>query len=571
MAGNSRDSSSPSPLHTHTSFSSSRTSRTACILATLCLFFATFFPSCVDGFKEHLHSHNGAIPRRHMTQQSNHAFVTLLYGDSFLLGVRVLGQSLRDTGTLKDMVVLVSPDVSQQSIAVLQADGWLVEAVDLLKNPNSNYRETFWGVYTKLHVFNMTQYERVVYLDADTLVVNSIEDLFLTHGFCANIRHSEKFNAGVLVLEPSSQMFASMLTKVESLPSYDGGDQGFLNEYFHGIVNARLFDSRDLDRSFPATNPPMQRLQTVYNADLGLHVLANRWMFDASLLRVVHYTLGPLKPWDWWTAWLLPPTAQWQAFRVALPESLPGVGQGGTTAEKRYVQFLAWLPLIILFLLHRQGQLLQFPPPISTAASSDPTKTAPARRTSGGAGNGIPKLVEILSILACFAILLASVFIAAVRLVPKQIRPWTGLLLSYEWTFTLFLTLFSQYLIFLGRVGRWQAKTFGGMNGSGPSGALDAKYFSALKGMSGSFSGVPPVDFETATCLAIMLAAAVLLPSAPYVLGVKAVFGRLGLFFAAGCTFACLATLLAQQVAQRWYLRGCHDWMQAMAQGGGAV
>lgn len=48
------------------------------------------------------------------------AYVTLLYGDEFLLGVRVLGKSIRDTGTKKDMVVLVSDGVSDYAKKLLQ-------------------------------------------------------------------------------------------------------------------------------------------------------------------------------------------------------------------------------------------------------------------------------------------------------------------------------------------------------------------------------------------------------------------------------------------------------------------
>lgn len=35
-------------------------------------------------------------------------------------------------------------------------------------------------------------------------------------------------------------------------------------------------------------------------------------MVDEKELRVIHYTLGPLKPWDWWTSWLLKPVDVWQ-------------------------------------------------------------------------------------------------------------------------------------------------------------------------------------------------------------------------------------------------------------------
>lgn len=39
-----------------------------------------------------------------------------------------------------------------------------------------------------------------------------------------------------------------------------------------------------------------------------------QWMVDEKELRVIHYTLGPLKPWDWWTSWLLKPVDVWQVI-----------------------------------------------------------------------------------------------------------------------------------------------------------------------------------------------------------------------------------------------------------------
>lgn len=64
----------------------------------------------------------------------------------------------------------------------------------------------------------------VVYLDADTIVVKSIEDLFKCGKFCANLKHSERLNSGVMVVEPSEALFKDMMDKVAVLPSYTGGD-----------------------------------------------------------------------------------------------------------------------------------------------------------------------------------------------------------------------------------------------------------------------------------------------------------------------------------------------------------
>lgn len=43
---------------------------------------------------------------------------------------------------------------------VVQADGWIVEKISLLANPNQVRPKRFWGVYTKLKIFNMTNYKK---------------------------------------------------------------------------------------------------------------------------------------------------------------------------------------------------------------------------------------------------------------------------------------------------------------------------------------------------------------------------------------------------------------------------
>jgi inositol phosphorylceramide glucuronosyltransferase 1 len=63
----------------------------------------------------------------------------------------------------------------------------------------------------------------VVYLYADTIVVKNIEDFFKCGKFCANLKHSERLNSGVMVVEPSEVLFKDMMDKVAVLPSYTGG------------------------------------------------------------------------------------------------------------------------------------------------------------------------------------------------------------------------------------------------------------------------------------------------------------------------------------------------------------
>lgn len=65
--------------------------------------------------------------------KTDEAYVTLLYGDEFLLGVRVLGKSIRDTGSTKDMVVLVSDGVSDYAKKLLRVlMAFLLQRIQIL-------------------------------------------------------------------------------------------------------------------------------------------------------------------------------------------------------------------------------------------------------------------------------------------------------------------------------------------------------------------------------------------------------------------------------------------------------
>lgn len=85
------------------------------------------------------------------------------------------------------------------------------------------------------------------------------------------------------------------------IPLYTGGDQGFLNAYLKDFARAPMFypeRGRLLNSDVKGTLGvlTMGRLPTQYNADLGLFVLnRNRWAIDT--VSVIHYTLGPVKPW----------------------------------------------------------------------------------------------------------------------------------------------------------------------------------------------------------------------------------------------------------------------------------
>lgn len=180
---------------------------------------------------------------------STEAYCTLLYNDAYLPGALVLAHCLREYGTTKELVVLVGPDVSPKALDRLSAvfDNIVPTATistsakdapqfRLLDRPDLD------RCYTKINVWRLEQYSRVVFLDADTLPIRNIDELFdktevplsqkIAVAGAPDIGWPDIFNSGVFVLLPSVETFTILAGRARAGLSFDGGDQGLLNQFF---------------------------------------------------------------------------------------------------------------------------------------------------------------------------------------------------------------------------------------------------------------------------------------------------------------------------------------------------
>ena len=78
--------------------------------------------------------------------------------------------------------------------------------------------------FSKLHVWRLTQYSKCVYLDADTLVLENVDELFDREELSAapDIGWPDCFNSGVFVCEPSLETYTNLLELARQTGSFDG-------------------------------------------------------------------------------------------------------------------------------------------------------------------------------------------------------------------------------------------------------------------------------------------------------------------------------------------------------------
>lgn len=262
------------------------------------------------------------------------AYVTLVTNADYALGARALARSIRLSGSKADIAVLHTGGVAAADLAPLNEFGCRLVQTELLDVSDAfNERHARRNVHSqvpftkgrkpdfhspldnfcKLRLWQLTEYEACVFIDADALVLRNIDRLFDYPEFSAapNVYESladfHRLNSGVFVARPSLFTFTAMLAKLDTPNAFwPRTDQTFLQNFFpdwHGL---------------PVT---MNMLQYVW------FNLPELW--DWNSIGVLHYQYE--KPWEAdhpRAAQLKPLIDLWQAYLSgdAIPDiaALPG-------------------------------------------------------------------------------------------------------------------------------------------------------------------------------------------------------------------------------------------------------
>lgn len=197
---------------------------------------------------------------------AHNAYITLVTNADYAGAAIALVRSLRLTGTKADIVVMATGGVAAADLVPLSDLGSIIVPVDLLDtSPAFNERHaraklhadapftkgdkphfhTPLDNFAKLRLWQMDQYQSVIFLDADIVVVRNIDRLFAYPEFCAapnvyeTLADFHRLNSGVFTARPSQTTFEAMMTRLDQPDIFwRRTDQTFLETYFpawHGL------------------------------------------------------------------------------------------------------------------------------------------------------------------------------------------------------------------------------------------------------------------------------------------------------------------------------------------------
>lgn len=297
-----------------------------------------------------------------------YAVASLLYTPDYLPGALVLGHRLRQIlPPNTELVLLIDlPRFSVRHRALLGEVWHKLVDVGVIRSllekqlVHDLKRPELALTYTKIHLWAL-DYEKVLYLDADTLPVAdagpSVVDILqlpFSRGTILAAPDSgfpDVFNSGVFGLTPDPADYANLVALAASndpAVSFDGADQGLLNQYFNGnpdwvalLLENKLPLSRWIPIPFlynttptaqyeylpaynyfsphraaspepPRTGLPQNEADAVAGTLAAYGNAAARYFGGAGpRVKLVHF-IGPIKPWKglatgifrkWWDAW----------------------------------------------------------------------------------------------------------------------------------------------------------------------------------------------------------------------------------------------------------------------------
>jgi glycogenin glucosyltransferase len=186
------------------------------------------------------------------------AFVTYLSSDDYFIGVLTLYKSYLDMKSKHGFFCIVTSNISEhiiedfrkRKIGIIYTNRLQLPS-NLIHYNNSNCEGSITlleNYFNKLVIFGLDKFEKIIYMDADMIMIQNIDELFEAPHMSAVPNHKEDdrwlLNSGLMVIEPSKDLFKdiySKLTQFTQQEFYEGAnkhhhclwDQDYINMYFN--------------------------------------------------------------------------------------------------------------------------------------------------------------------------------------------------------------------------------------------------------------------------------------------------------------------------------------------------
>jgi glycogenin glucosyltransferase len=164
---------------------------------------------------------------------------------------------------------MVTDEVTKQGRDILKKSGFILEDIEII-NPKrtsgikDRYKDNSWMMFTKLNLWRQTKYEKLVFIDADCLAIQNVDEMmdFPSVSAVKDIGYGV-ISAGVMVLTPSNEMFDDLMKDINS-DVYDNtySDQSYLNWF---LKDRKIWNEIPMEYNVLQKRVPFQNGIKIYH------------------------------------------------------------------------------------------------------------------------------------------------------------------------------------------------------------------------------------------------------------------------------------------------------------------
>lgn len=238
----------------------------------------------------------------------NYAYITISTGKSYLLGIMAMYLSLKQTGTKIPLYAMLPSDLvkeeeklcvqlKENGINIIEYNNSISIPQQLIDNNENHGDRRFSHTFDKLLVFEQTQFDKIVYLDADIYILHNLDHLFQLPHMSAMIAGKSypgnedwvDLTSGIMTIVPEQGLSAKFEKLIPDVIRAKGicGDQDILQAYYSDWPQ---HPELDMGEKYGV----IAYYAKYYEKHLGYKYTNN--VADPHSIAVIHYA-GEKKPW----------------------------------------------------------------------------------------------------------------------------------------------------------------------------------------------------------------------------------------------------------------------------------
>ncbi|MBR4721118.1 MAG: hypothetical protein IK057_05085 [Clostridia bacterium] len=227
---------------------------------------------------------------------SKYAYVTVMTNDQYECGVLALWHSVKKAGCRQPFIAMISSNVSEAVKKRLQKLMKIVEFSEDIQidseivKDNTGFFEKWNTTFFKLKVLQLCEYDKIVMLDADMIVMKNLDNLFehphMSCVYTEKLREGDnpRINSGMMVLEPSQELYETMINAIAPTKHVCEGKAIGDQDVFE-FVYSDWTKKKELH---------LEPTYNCYHTDIDDYIKNREFKFEE--IYIIHYTLN--KPWE---------------------------------------------------------------------------------------------------------------------------------------------------------------------------------------------------------------------------------------------------------------------------------